>query len=75
MKDIVLAEDIISEIMADEEMRLRQALENKYFYSVILLNKCRKFFVMNPEEPIDKTKCKNFVSKGTTVGKIFSITE
>ena len=48
MKNIELAEDIISEVMADEEMRLRHAVENNYFYSVILLNKCRQFFDMKP---------------------------
>jgi len=47
-KQSALAEDIISEVLADEEMRRRQALEKKVFYSLRLLNKCRKFFGQKP---------------------------
>lgn len=55
-KNIELAEDIISEVMADEEWKWKHAKNIKVFYSLRLLNKCRKFFgmkrvpLMNPKD-------------------------
>lgn len=45
---LALAEDIISQCMADEETRWRTATENGGFYSLHFLNKCRGFFNMDP---------------------------
>lgn len=63
MKNIELAENIISEVMADEEMRLRNAMQSGYFYSGHLLNKCRKFFNLSTIESLDKSKCKDYVAQ------------
>ena len=56
-----LAEDIVSLCMVDEETRLRDAVEQGRFYSVILLNRCRDYFDMKHEKKLDPTKCNGYV--------------
>jgi hypothetical protein len=58
LKKILLAEDIISQVMADEESKWGRAEEKKVFHSLRLLNLCRKFWGMKPVPLMDPKKFK-----------------
>jgi hypothetical protein len=58
IKKVLLAEDIISQVMADEESKWSRALEEKKFHSLRFLNQCRKFFGMKPVTLMNPKKYK-----------------
>lgn len=44
---LILAENLISKFMADEEMKYRDARDHDRFYSAVYLNWARDFFGMS----------------------------
>ena len=45
--------DIVSQYMADLEMKYRRAIDEHKFYSVCLLNRCREIFHLPPLSPMN----------------------